>query len=328
MVLKFYFRARMFRKLQEKWKVNGWRLLVILITFAIGGSLTGLAGKKILHAMNISSPALYIPVYVITVTFLWPLIVLLVSIPLGQFHFFSVYIGKLFQRVRSGRGGKEPALPARTTSAKDRSTDGRSPVPQARIPCRVAIFASGAGSNAQQIINHFRDHPLVKIALVVCNREGAGVIDIAARENIPLLLVQRKSFAEGTACLEHLQKERIDFIVLAGFLLRMPLSLVVAFPRRIVNIHPALLPRFGGAGMYGQFVHEAVIQSGETESGITIHYVDEHYDNGDVIFQTACPVLEGDTPETIARRIHQLEHLHYPRVVEEILGSLAASLSQ
>ena len=109
--------------------------------------------------------------------------------------------------------------------------------------------------------------------------------------------------------------------MLAGFLWKVPQTLIDAFPRRIINIHPALLPKYGGKGMYGPFVHEAVISSGEVQSGITIHYVDEHYDNGDIIFQTACPVLPGDTPEKLALRIHQLEHLHYPRVVGEIAAS-------
>jgi phosphoribosylglycinamide formyltransferase-1 len=205
-------------------------------------------------------------------------------------------------------------------SASPRSTAGVAQSAKLGTHRRLAIFASGAGSNAQQIISHFKGHPFVEIALVVCNRQGAGVIDIAARENIPLLLVQRKTFDDSPACLGHLQENGIDFIVLAGFLLRMPLSIVSAFPRRIVNIHPALLPRFGGAGMYGQFVHEAVIQSGEKESGITIHYVDEHYDTGDIIFQARCPVLPGDTPADVARRVLQLEHAHYPRVIEETLS--------
>ncbi|HEY1023287.1 MAG TPA: formyltransferase family protein, partial [Flavisolibacter sp.] len=112
------------------------------------------------------------------------------------------------------------------------------------------------------------------------------------------------------------------FLVLAGFLWKIPQALIDAFPRRIVNIHPALLPKFGGKGMYGQYVHEAVLQAGERETGITVHYVDEHYDSGDIIFQTACPVLDDDSPETIAARIHQLEHLHYPRVVEEVIKGM------
>jgi phosphoribosylglycinamide formyltransferase-1 len=186
---------------------------------------------------------------------------------------------------------------------------------------RLAIFASGTGTNAQKLIDYFRDSATARVALIVCNKRGAGVLGIAEREGIPALLIEKEPFFHGDAYLPQLKEKGIDFIVLAGFLWKIPQALIDAFPRRIVNIHPALLPRFGGKGMYGQYVHEAVLQAGEVETGITIHYVDEHYDSGDVIFQTACPILEGDTPESIANRIHQLEHLHYPRVVEEIIKS-------
>jgi phosphoribosylglycinamide formyltransferase-1 len=184
---------------------------------------------------------------------------------------------------------------------------------------RLAVFASGAGSNAQKLIDHFRHSPVGRVELIVCNKPGAGVLGIAEREGLPTLLIERESFFRGDAYLPQLKAAGIGFLILAGFLWKIPKALIDAYPRRIVNIHPALLPKFGGKGMYGQYVHEAVLQAGEVESGITIHYVDEHYDNGDVIFQTACPILDGDTPETIAHRIHQLEHLHYPRVVEEVI---------
>lgn len=193
---------------------------------------------------------------------------------------------------------------------------------QARI--KLAVFASGAGSNAQKLIDYFRNTSLARVALIVCNKPGAGVLAIAEKEGIPSLLVEKEAFLRGDAYLPQLQEAGIGFLVLAGFLWKIPQALIDAYPRRIVNIHPALLPKFGGKGMYGQYVHEAVLQAGEMETGITIHYVDEHYDNGDIIFQTACPILEGDTPETIAHRIHQLEHLHYPRVVEELLVPLTA----
>lgn len=183
----------------------------------------------------------------------------------------------------------------------------------------IAVFASGAGSNAQKLIEYFRNSSVARVALIVCNKPGAGVLAIAEKENVPALLIEKENFFRGDAYLPQLQEQKIDFIVLAGFLWKIPVKLIEAYPKRIVNIHPALLPKFGGRGMYGQYVHEAVLQAGERESGITIHYVDEHYDNGDVIFQTACPILSGDTPESIAHRIHQLEHLHYPRVVEEVI---------
>ena len=173
----------------------------------------------------------------------------------------------------------------------------------------LTIFASGAGSNAEQIINYFRGSHVAQVVLIVCNKPGAGVITIAEKENIPVLLIEKERFFKGDAYLPEVQKANTDLIVLAGFLWKIPQMLIDAYPRRIINIHPALLPKYGGKGMYGQYVHEAILSAGEMESGITIHYVDEHYDNGDVIFQTACPVIEGDTPEALAQRIHRLEHL-------------------
>jgi phosphoribosylglycinamide formyltransferase 1 len=186
----------------------------------------------------------------------------------------------------------------------------------------LVIFASGAGSNAQQIINYFRDSSVVKVVLIVCNKPGAGVISIVEKENIPVLLIEKERFFKGDGYLPEFQKRNTGLIILAGFLWKIPQILVDAYPRRIINIHPALLPKYGGRGMYGQYVHEAIINAGEMESGITIHYVDEHYDNGDIIFQTACPVLEKDSPEALAQRIHQLEHLHYPLVIEKLLQKL------
>lgn len=183
----------------------------------------------------------------------------------------------------------------------------------------LAIFASGTGTNAQKLIDYFRNSTTATVSLIVCNKAGAGVLEIARQEGIPTLLLEKEQFFRGDAFLPQLKNHAIDFIVLAGFLWKVPQALIAAYPKRIVNIHPALLPKFGGKGMYGQYVHEAVLQAGERESGITIHYVDEQYDNGDIIFQTACPILDDDTPQTIAQRIHQLEHLHYPKVVEEIV---------
>lgn len=186
----------------------------------------------------------------------------------------------------------------------------------------IAIFASGAGSNAQKIINYFKNSQLATVGLIVCNKPGAGVISIAEKENISVLLIEKDQFFKADAYLPQLRQSKIDLIVLAGFLWKIPQILINAFPKRIINIHPALLPKYGGRGMYGQYVHEAILNAGEMESGITIHYVDEHYDSGDIIFQTACPVLKKDTPQTLAHRIHQLEHVHYPIVIEEVLKVL------
>lgn len=186
----------------------------------------------------------------------------------------------------------------------------------------LAVFASGAGSNAQKLIDYFKQSSLARVALVVCNKPGAGVLAIADKEGIPSLLIEKENFFRGDAYLPQLQAAGINFIVLAGFLWKVPNALIEAYPRRIVNIHPALLPKYGGKGMYGQFVHEAVLNAGDVQTGITIHYVDEHYDNGDIIFQTACPILPDDTPDAIAQRIHLLEHLHYPQVVEAALKEI------
>ncbi len=190
------------------------------------------------------------------------------------------------------------------------------------MPVNIAIFASGAGSNAQKIIDHFRGNEKIKVALIVCNNPLAGVLQIAEREKVPSLLIERQRFVKGDAYLPELQAARIDFIVLAGFLWKIPTALIDAYPQQIVNIHPALLPKFGGKGMYGQNVHEAVIAAGEKESGITIHYVDGHYDNGDIIFQAKCEVADDDTPHSLAQKIHLLEHQHFPVVLEEIIGKL------
>lgn len=187
---------------------------------------------------------------------------------------------------------------------------------------KLVIFASGAGSNAEQIIRYFKHSPLASVALIVSNRPEAGVVSIAEKEGIPVQLIEKDRFFRGDGYLPVLQKAGTSLIVLAGFLWKIPQVLIDAYPRRIVNIHPALLPKFGGKGMYGQYVHEAILNAGEMESGITIHYVDEHYDNGDIIFQTACPVLDSDNPQTLARRIHELEHQHYPRVLETLLKKL------
>lgn len=186
-------------------------------------------------------------------------------------------------------------------------------------PQNLVIFASGAGSNAKKIMEYFRNSGAAKVVLVVCNKPGAGVIEIAKKENIPVLMIEKERFFRGDSYLPEIRKAGTDFIILAGFLWKIPGPLIEAFPKKIMNIHPALLPKYGGKGMYGQYVHQSVISAGEVESGITIHYVDEHYDNGDIIFQTGCPVLDGDTPETLAKRIHELEHAHFARVIEEVV---------
>ncbi|MCX6269733.1 MAG: phosphoribosylglycinamide formyltransferase [Bacteroidetes bacterium] len=185
----------------------------------------------------------------------------------------------------------------------------------------IAIFASGSGTNAQRITEYFSGHPSITICLVLSNKADAFVLQRAASLKVPSFVFTPGEFREEDRVLEVLRQFHVDFIVLAGFLLLVPPSLVKAFPGRIVNIHPALLPGYGGKGMYGHHVHEAVIAAGETESGISIHYVNEHYDEGDIIFQARCPVMEGDTPETLAARIHLLEYQHYPLIIEQTINN-------
>lgn len=184
----------------------------------------------------------------------------------------------------------------------------------------IAIFASGAGSNALKIIEAFAHSPRAKVSLVVCNKAGAGILQIAEDKQIPAILIDKEQFFRGNAYTDELRAHAIDLLVLAGFLWKIPPALIRAYPGKIINIHPALLPKYGGKGMYGHHVHQAVIDHKEKESGITIHYVDELYDHGNTIFQAHCPVLPGDTPETLAKRVQQLEHTHYPRVIEELVS--------
>ena len=180
----------------------------------------------------------------------------------------------------------------------------------------IAIFASGRGSNARNIINYFNNHTSISVKLIVSNKSTAPVLDIGKQANIDNIVINRDDFYQSTALLDLLQKKHIDFIVLAGFLWLIPSYLVSGYNNRIVNIHPALLPKYGGKGMYGMNVHEAVFAAKEPETGITIHYVNEHYDEGNIIFQARCTLDSTDTPETIAGKIHQLEQAHFPRIIE------------
>lgn len=184
---------------------------------------------------------------------------------------------------------------------------------------QIAIFASGTGTNARRIIDHFRNHIAIKVDLIVCNKPGAGVLEIAREQNIPVMILDKEKFFQGNAYVDELREKNIDFLVLAGFLWKIPAALVQAYRGRIINIHPALLPKFGGKGMYGRYVHEAVLAAGEKQTGITIHYVDELYDHGQVIFQAAFDVDEKDTPESLAQKIHALEHANFPKIIEQVV---------
>ncbi|REA57645.1 phosphoribosylglycinamide formyltransferase [Dyadobacter luteus] len=185
---------------------------------------------------------------------------------------------------------------------------------------RIAIFASGSGSNAEKISAYFSDRTDVEVSLILTNNPQAGVIARARKLHIPVLVFDRKTFYESERILEILKNNNIDLIVLAGFMMLIPTYLVNGFENKMVNIHPALLPKYGGKGMYGSFVHEAVVAAKEKESGITIHFVNEHYDEGNIIFQTSCEVLPTDTADDVANKIHVLEHAHFPQVIDQLIS--------
>ena len=188
---------------------------------------------------------------------------------------------------------------------------------------RIAIFASGTGSNAQKILSHFKTSNEIDVALIVSNKTNAGVLNFAKEYSVPTLIIDREKFLKGDGYVPELQAAKIDWIILAGFLWKIPVSLLNHWEKRIINIHPALLPKYGGKGMYGEAVHRAVLAANEKESGITIHYVDEQYDHGATIFQATCSVLSTDLVENLAEKIHALEHLHYPVVIEKVILSQA-----
>lgn len=182
----------------------------------------------------------------------------------------------------------------------------------------LAIFASGRGSNAKNIIRYFRQSKDLRIRLIVSSHEKAGVLDIAREEGIPFLVLDKKEYyGSGEGLMEVLSKYQIDGIVLAGFLWLVPTYLIERFPHAMINIHPALLPKYGGRGMYGMYVHEAVWKNKENHTGITIHELNERYDEGKTLFQATCALSPQDMPEDIAQKVHELEYEHYPRVIEE-----------
>ncbi|RYD59374.1 MAG: phosphoribosylglycinamide formyltransferase [Sphingobacteriales bacterium] len=182
----------------------------------------------------------------------------------------------------------------------------------------LVIFASGKGSNAAAIIDYFKKTGLARVALIVSNKKDAGILDIAKNENIPAIVIDRQSF-QDLSLVSQIQSHNPSLIVLAGFLWKIPEGFISAFQGRIINIHPALLPKYGGKGMYGHHVHQAVIAAGEKVSGITIHYVDEAYDSGDTIVQASCTVSADDDADSLAARIHKLEHFYFPRTIEFLL---------
>lgn len=383
------------QSLQEKWKVRGSQFWLIMLTFALGGSLSGRLCSFLLNLVFLEKNWAFWLVYPLFLTILWPFSVIFVSLFTGQFRFFKGYLSRVGAKVfgfggsdaTSGSSGstlgstpgqssfKTVAAPS-TASAAPTSSSVSSAAPafssaapsfSSAAPIHIAIFASGTGSNARKIIEYFEgagsglaaagsslsstaaagDSSLttaaskstssqVKVSLIVCNVPDAGVLAIAKEKGIPTLLINKTEFAT-TGYVESLHNADIQFIVLAGFLWKVPEVLVRAYQpgmkidgalvngkenvsKGIINIHPALLPKYGGKGMYGSRVHEAVIAAGEKESGITIHWVNEHYDEGGIIFQATCEVVSSDTPETLADKIHALEHAHFAPTIAKLLG--------
>ena len=357
-------RMKFIQNLQEKWKVGGSQFWLIMLTFALGGSLSGRLCSFLLNLVFLEKNWAFWLVYPLFLTILWPFSVLFVSFFTGQFRFFRGYLSRVGVKV-FGFGGS-----ASTSGSSGSTLDSTTSEPSGKsvaAPVHIAIFASGAGSNARKIIEYFEgagsglaaagsnlsstaatyDSNLtstaskstssqVKVSLIVCNVPDAGVLDIAKEKGIPTLLINKNEFA-ATGYVESLHNADIQFIVLAGFLWKVPEVLVRAYQpgmkidgalvngkenvsKGIINIHPALLPKYGGKGMYGSRVHEAVIAAGEKESGITIHWVNEHYDEGGIIFQVTCEVALSDTPETLADKIHLLEHAHFAPTIAKMLG--------
>ncbi len=361
-------RMKFIQNLQEKWKVGGSQFWLIMLTFALGGSLSGRLCSFLLNLVFLEKNWAFWLVYPLFLTILWPFSVLFVSFFTGQFRFFRGYLARVGAKVfgiggsaftsgsydstlgstTSEPSGKSVAAPESSGSTLDSTTtepSGKSvaaPSTASAAPVHIAIFASGAGSNARKIIEYFEGagskstSSQVKVSLIVCNVPDAGVLAIAKEKGIPTLLINKNEFA-ATGYVESLHNADIQFIVLAGFLWKVPEVLVRAYQpgmkidgalvngkenvsKGIINIHPALLPKYGGKGMYGSRVHEAVISAGEKESGITIHWVNEHYDEGGIIFQVTCEVALSDTPETLADKIHLLEHAHFAPTIAKMLG--------
>ena len=188
------------------------------------------------------------------------------------------------------------------------------------MKARIAIFASGAGTNAENLISYFRTSDVAQVDLVLTNKKEAGVLEKAKALEVPTYVFSKQDLNSSDAVLQTLKDFNIDWIVLAGFLLKVPESLIDAYPYRIINIHPALLPKYGGKGMYGQHVHRAVLEAGERETGISIHFVNEHYDEGAMIAQHKVNLGDEETAESIAAKVHALEYKWFPPIVEETIS--------
>ena len=285
----------MLNKLRQKWNVSSIQLLLILCTFAVTGTSTAVISRYITGWVGFDEHTFWVwklLLRIFMLVFGYQVILMIVAFFFGQFPFFWNYEKKILRRMGVIKPGQ----------------------------AKLAIFASGKGSNAEKIIQFLENHNNIHVSLIVSNKPTAGVLDIASRFNIPTLLIDRKKFMESDEYVQIIKNQGITHIILAGFLLKVPDNLIQAYNNRIVNIHPALLPAYGGKGMYGEHVHQAVIQAGEKESGITIHLVDEEYDHGKTLFQAKIDVHPTDTPDSLAEKVHRLEHEHYPKVIEKWVG--------
>ncbi|HRO45366.1 phosphoribosylglycinamide formyltransferase [Agriterribacter sp.] len=306
----------MLKRLQQKWGVSGSQFIIILCVFAITGTSTAWITKVITAWVGFTDDTFWLWKLLLRLAMLifgYQAILLMVAFLFGQFPFFWRYEKKILKWMG-----------IKVEGVRQKAEGGNQQFQISNLKSqmvRIAIFASGAGSNAQQIINHFRRHPSIAVALIASNKPTAGVLDIAEKENIPSVIIEKERFFRGDSYINELKSKNIQWIILAGFLWKVPVSLIKAFPGRIINIHPALLPKYGGKGMYGHFVHEAVIAAKEKESGITIHYVDEQFDHGKPVLQATCPVTDTDTPETLAKKIQVLEHKHYPEVIAQLINT-------
>lgn len=181
----------------------------------------------------------------------------------------------------------------------------------------IAILASGNGTNAESIIKYFKTHPVIDVKLIITDNPNAYVIERALNHGVECVIMSKNSIKCGTDLIEKLNNKKIEWIILAGFLLLIPKNVISLFNNKIINIHPALLPKYGGKGMYGMNVHKKVIENGEKLSGITIHFVNENYDEGDIIFKKSCTITQDDSPDKLAQKIHKLEHDYYPKIIEQ-----------
>lgn len=289
----------MFTRLKKHWKADNKKLFLILLTFAITGSLTAWLSNKIgvwlfLDKFSFAWWLSKILVFI----FGYQVLILIIGFCLGQFPFFWNYEKKILRSLHLLKKINENEI----NQIKN-----------------ICLFVSGVGTNAQKIIDHFKNHHSIRIVLMVCNNPKAGAITIAKKENIPLLLINKSTLRES-AFLNQLSPYNIDLIVLAGFLLKIPDALLRTYPGKIINLHPALLPDYGGAGMFGIAVHKAVIADRPKESGITIHYVDGEYDHGEIILQKRFGLDENESIDTLVGKIRSLEHENFAPTIEKLLS--------